>query len=279
MKKYEGGAEVKSCMELENEALQVRRDIIEMLYHAESGHPGGSLSIVDILVCLYNKIHVNPEEPENAERDRVVLSKGHAAPALYAVLAEHNFFSNNEFKRLRKLGGMLQGHPDKNKTPGVDACTGSLGLGVSAACGMALAQKMQKTPYRVYAILGDGELQEGIVWEAFTAAAHYELNNLTIIVDCNGLQIDGEVNQVMKLGNIKNRIESIGIRVEEIDGHNYTEINHVLNIEEKNRPVCILAKTVKGKGISYMENRAEWHGQKITEELYKVALKDLERKA
>lgn len=277
MKKInKGGVKVKSYEEMRKEALNVRRDVINMLYMAGSGHPGGSLSIVDILVYLYNKIYVDPLEPQKKTRDRIVLSKGHAAPALYGVLAEHGFFCKSEFKRLRKLGGKLQGHPDRNKTPGVDACTGSLGLGISTACGMALSGKVQELPYRVYALLGDGELQEGIVWEALTAAVHYQLNNLIVVIDCNGLQIDGEVKRVMNLGNLKERLRTIGFHVVEIDGHDFEQLDQAFTLVEERRPICILAKTIKGKGISYMENDPGWHGKMITEEYYEQAIKEME---
>lgn len=266
---------MKSYEMMEQEALTVRRDMVEMLYQAGSGHPGGSLSIVEILVYLYNHMNVEPKQPQMEDRDRLVLSKGHAAPALYAVLAEHGFFSKEEFKRLRKLGGMLQGHPDRNKTPGVDVCTGSLGLGISTACGIALSARVTKKDYHVYAILGDGEMQEGVVWEALTSASHYHLNNLTAIIDCNGLQIDGEVKNVMGLGDLKGRLEAAGFRVLEVDGHDFEELDQAFSVTETDKPICILAKTVKGKGISYMENQAGWHGQQIKEEKYRIAMSEL----
>ena len=266
---------MKSYEAMEEEALAVRRDIIEMLYQAGSGHPGGSLSVTDILVCLYNRIRVDEKQPDMEDRDRVVLSKGHAAPALYAVLAEHGFFSKDAFKRLRKLGGMLQGHPDMNKTPGVDVCTGSLGLGVSTACGIALAGKVRKKDYHVYAILGDGELQEGIVWEAMTAAVHHKLDNMTVIVDLNGLQIDGPVEKVMGLGNLKGKFLDYGFKVVEADGHDFAALDAAIAVRENGVPVCILAKTVKGKGVSFMENQAGWHGQKVSEDDYKTAMEEL----
>lgn len=248
---------MKSYEAMEEEALAVRRDIVEMLYRAGSGHPGGSLSVTDILVCLYNRIRVDAEHPDMEDRDRVVLSKGHAAPALYAVLAEHGFFSKEVFKRLRRLGGMLQGHPDMNKTPGVDVCTGSLGLGVSTACGIALAGKVRKKDYRVYAVLGDGELQEGIVWEAMAAAVHHKLDNLTVIVDLNGLQIDGPVEKVMGSGNLKGKFLDYGFKVAEVDGHDFEALDAAIALRADSVPVCILAKTVKGKGVSFMENQPD----------------------
>ena len=266
---------MKSYEAMEEEALAVRRDIIEMLYQAGSGHPGGSLSVTDILVCLYNRIRVEAAHPDLEDRDRVVLSKGHAAPALYAVLAEHGFFSKEAFKRLRKLGGVLQGHPDMNKTPGVDVCTGSLGLGVSTACGIALAGKVRKKDYRVYAVLGDGELQEGIVWEAMAAAVHHKLDNLTVIVDLNGLQIDGPVEKVMGSGNLKGKFLDYGFKVTEVDGHDFEALDAAIALKEDGVPVCILAKTIKGKGVSFMENQAGWHGQKVSEDDYKTAMEEL----
>lgn len=266
---------MKSYDAMEREALAVRRDVIEMLYMAGSGHPGGSLSVADILVSLYNRIHVDPEKPDLMDRDRVVLSKGHAAPALYAVLAEHGYFSRDLFKRLRKLGGRLQGHPDMNKTPGVDVCTGSLGLGMSTACGIALAGKVRKLDYRVYAVLGDGELQEGIVWEAFTAAVHHRLDNLTVIVDQNGLQIDGPVDEVMGLRSLEDKFRDYGFKVAVVNGHDFKELDEALSVRKEGVPICILAKTTKGKGVSFMENQVGWHGQKVTKDDYRRAMEEL----
>lgn len=260
---------------LEKTSNRVRKNIITMLHKAGSGHPGGSLSVTDILVALYDQIRIDPRNPKWEDRDRVILSKGHAAPALYAVLEEKEFFEAKEFDRLRKLGGKLQGHPDMNKTPGIDACTGSLGNGASIAVGIAMAGKLQKKDYRVYAILGDGELQEGIVWEAAAAAAHFRLNNLTIIIDYNGLQIDGSNDAVMALGNIRSRYEALGYRVLEVDGHDIGQLQKALPVQEQEAPVCIIARTVKGKGVSFMEDRVEWHGQAISKELYDAALREL----
>ena len=273
-KKGDGGME--SYEVLEEEANRVRRDIIEMLYQAGSGHPGGSLSITDTLVSLYNRILVNPEAPDWEERDRVILSKGHAAPALYAVLGEHGFFSPNEFKRLRKLGGILQGHPDKKKIPGVDACSGSLGLGVSTACGIALAGKQGKKDYRVYVILGDGEMQEGIVWESALFAAHYRLDNMIWIIDRNGLQIDGRTEDVMGVGDLGEKMQAFGFSVVSADGHDFKELDQALYAEaESGRPRCVVLHTVKGKGISFMENQAGWHGKALSDEDYKIAMLEL----
>lgn len=268
---------MKSHEALQREAVEVRRDIIKMLYGAGSGHPGGSLSIVETLVSLYNHILVDPLRPDWTDRDRVVLSKGHGAPALYAVLARHGFFSIDEFKRLRKLGGMLQGHPDRNKIPGVDASTGSLGLGASMACGMALAGKLRGSSYRVYAILGDGELQEGIVWEAAMMAAHYRLDQLVWIIDCNGLQIDGRTQEVMDIGNLEEKMKAFGFAVRHAGGHDFVDLHRALYEEKvQGKPTCVVAHTVKGKGVSFMENQVEWHGKSLSRGDYERAMKELE---
>ncbi len=260
----------------EAEALLVRRDIVTMLHSAGSGHPGGSLSITEILVSLYHHISVRPDEPDWEDRDRVVISKGHAAPAIYAVLAEHGYFLKDEFKRLRKLGGKLQGHPDMNKTPGIDACSGSLGQGFSTSIGMALAARVLKKDYHVYAILGDGELQEGIVWEAALAAAHYKLDNLTMIIDYNGLQIDGATDSVMSLGDLPGKMRAFGFEVKEVDGHDMEALDRIWKEAPNGKPVCVIARTTKGKGISFMEGKAEWHGKAITQEEYEAAMKELD---
>ena len=257
-------------------AQQCRKDIIKMLEIAGSGHPGGSLSSVDILVALYNHMNIDPSFPKMENRDRFVLSKGHAAPALYAVLARKGFFPIETLKSLRKLNSCLQGHPDMKKTPGVDACTGSLGQGFSVAVGMALAAKYKKESYKVYTLLGDGELQEGIVWEAAMAAGHYKLDNLVVIIDKNGLQIDGAVEQVMNVGNVEEKFKAFGFQTVEIDGHDFDKINYALNIREENRPLCIIAKTIKGKGVPFMENQVGWHGKSIDAENAQKALLALE---
>lgn len=262
--------------ELEITSKRIRKSIITMLAEAGSGHPGGSLSVTDILVTLYDYIKINPENPKWEDRDRVVLSKGHAAPALYAVLADKGFYDSKEFSKLRKLGGKLQGHPDMNKTPGVDVCTGTLGNGFSTAIGMALAGKVQKKEYHVYAILGDGELQEGVIWEAAMAAAHYKLENLTVILDHNGMQIDGLNDEVMTLGNVRAKFEAFGYEVIELDGHNIGELQEAYKIKTLNKPVCIIANTQKGKGISFMEGKVEWHGNAINQETYQLAMAELE---
>lgn len=256
----------------------VRKNIIEMLYESKSGHPGGSLSCADILTYLYyEKMNIDVSNPKWEQRDRFVLSKGHAAPALYSVLAEKGFFSKEELKTLRKTGGLLQGHPDSKHVPGVDVSTGSLGQGISNAVGMALGLKAQNNNARVYAILGDGELQEGIVWEASMAAAHYKLDNLVAIVDFNGLQIDGKNEEVMGINPLDEKFRGFGFNVIECDGHDYEELDKAFrNAEEtKGKPTVIIAKTVKGKGVSFMENQAGWHGQAPNKEQSEQAIMEI----
>jgi transketolase len=244
-------------------ARQIRRNIIKMLGQAGSGHTGGSLSASDIVACLYFwEMNIDPAQPHWTERDRFVLSKGHAAPVLYAVLAEKGFFPTDNLSQLRKLGSPLQGHPDMSKVPGVEASTGSLGQGISWAVGMALAGKMDKKSYRVYTLLGDGEIEEGMVWEAAMAAAHYKLDNLMAFVDHNGLQIDGRVQEVMSPLPIPDKFRAFGWEVLEIDGHDHKQIMEALNFARtvKGKPTAVIAHTVKGKGCSFMEDRVEWHG-------------------
>ena len=258
---------------------QVRRDIINMTADAGCGHPGGSLSIVEILVALYfKKMNIDPKNPKMDDRDRFVLSKGHAAPALYAVLGERGYFDTAEFKNFRQLGSILQGHPDMKRCPGVDASTGSLGQGVSIAVGMALGAKAAKKNTQVYTIIGDGESQEGLVWEACMAAAHYKLDNLTILQDNNGLQIDGSNDQVMSLGNLKAKFTAFGLDVIELpDGNDYDAVLAALEQPHKpGMPKLILCHTVKGKGVSFMENQCGWHGKAPNEEQRKQALSELE---
>lgn len=241
----------------------LRQDIITMLAEAGSGHTGGSLSAADLVAALYFwALNIDPDKPDWAERDRFVLSKGHAAPVLYAALAERGFFPREWLATLRKLGSPLQGHPDRLKVPGVEASTGSLGQGISWAVGMALAGKMDQRDYRVYALLGDGELEEGMVWEALMAAAHYRLDNLVAFVDYNGLQIDGPISEVMSPEPIADKFRAFGWRVFEINGHQHRVIMETINraFEDTGKPVAIIAHTIKGKGCSFMEDRAEWHG-------------------
>jgi transketolase len=259
----------------------VRKDIICMICESKSGHPGGSLSCVDIITYLYyEKMNVDANNPKDPNRDRFVLSKGHAAPALYAVLAEKGYFPKEELKNLRKLGALLQGHPDSKHIPGVDVSTGSLGQGISNAVGMAMGLKKQGRKVKVYTVLGDGELQEGLVWEASMAAAHYKLDNLVAIIDNNGLQIDGKNEEVMSVEPLDKKFESFGWNVIRCsDGHDYDKLNEAFLKEEqyKGKPSVIIAKTIKGKCVSFMENQACWHGQAPSEEEKEKALIDIEK--
>ena len=259
-----------------SQAQQIRTDILKMLYGCQSGHPGGSLSVVEILLALYN--HVMRYDPANLsweERDRLVLSKGHGCPALYAVLAQKGFFPRESLWTLRQLGSILQGHPDMRKTPGVDASTGSLGQGMSIAVGYALAGQRVAKPYRVFCVLGDGEAQEGLVWEAAMAAAHYKLNNLTVIMDYNQLQIDGTNDQVMSLGSIQDKFRAFGWETLETDGHDINAIAEVLNRPASDAPRFVLCHTVKGKGVSFMENAVGWHGKPMDQEQFNAAMREM----
>lgn len=270
---------LEEIQKIATKAKKVRKDIIEEVYSAKSGHPGGSLSIADILTVLYFKeMNINPEDPKWEERDRLVLSKGHCSPALYSVLANRGFFPEEDLKTFRNINSYLQGHPDKNKVPGVDMTTGSLGQGLSAANGMAIAGKMDKKDYRVYCILGDGEIEEGQIWEAAMAANKYKLDNLCVIVDNNNLQIDGTIEEVMSSYPIDEKFKSFGFQVINIDGHDIDEIIKAFEVAKnvKDKPTCIISKTVKGKGISYMENQAGWHGKAPNDEQYEQAIKELE---
>lgn len=260
-------------------SAQMRRQIIEGVYQAQSGHPGGSLSSTDMMAYLYGeKMRVDPQNPKDPERDRFVLSKGHCAPALYAALAQRGFFPTCEIKDFRKCGAMLQGHPCMACVPGVDMSTGSLGQGISAAVGMAMIGKLDKKNYRVYAILGDGELQEGQVWEALMSAAHYKLDNLTAFIDFNGLQIDGKTDDVMSLGSIEKKVSAFGWHTIQIDGHDYAMIEAAVSEAEtvKGKPTMIVAKTHKGKGVSFMEDQAGWHGKAPNQEQYATACAELD---
>ena len=263
---------------LKNISKSVRRNIIEEVYGANSGHPGSSLSCVEILTVLYfNQMNINPEEPRMENRDKLVLSKGHASPALYAVLAQRGYFDAEELKEFRKLGSRLQGHPDLKKLPGVDMSAGSLGQGLSSACGMAMANKLNKNNDRVYCILGDGEIEEGQIWEAAMTASHYKLDNLCVIIDNNNLQIDGKIEDVINPYPIDRKFESFGFEVLKCDGHDEQDLINVFETAKtiKNQPTVIITKTVKGKGVSYMENKAEWHGKAPNEDQYKSALEEL----
>ena len=266
-------------LELSRIANNIRMSIIEEVYNAKCGHPGGSLSIADIITYLYfEEMNIDPKNPKNQDRDRFVLSKGHTAPALYAALAERGFFPKEDLKTLRKTASYLQGHPDMKGVPGVDMSTGSLGQGISTACGMALSSKLDGAPFRVYTIIGDGESQEGQVWEAAMFAAHYKLDNLVVILDLNGLQIDGSITEVMNPTPHDEKFRAFNWNVVTIDAHNFDEIESALNNakQTKGKPTVIIAKSTKGKGVSYMENACEWHGQAPKEDLYKVAIADLE---
>ena len=256
----------------------IRKDIVTMIHGSKSGHPGGSLSAVEILTALYfDEMNIDPENPKKEDRDRFVLSKGHAAPVLYATLAEKGYFNKNEVLSLRKVGAMLQGHPDMKGTPGVEISTGSLGQGFSVACGMAMASKLDNAPWRVYALLGDGEVQEGLIWEAAMSAAHYKLDNMVAFLDYNGLQIDGEVEKVMNIGPIVDKFKSFGWNVIEIDGHDFDQIFAALDMakETVGKPTMIVAKTIKGKGVSFMENNAGWHGNAPSDNDLEIALAEL----
>ena len=263
---------------LKQTAAQIRLDIVEAVHAASSGHPGGSLSIAEIITYLYfEEMNVKADDPKWADRDRFVLSKGHTAPALYAALAEKGFFDRNELKKLRQVDSFLQGHPDMKGTPGVDMSTGSLGLGFSTACGMALAAKIDGKSYRTYAIVGDGESEEGQIWEAAMFAAHYKLDNLCVVFDWNGLQIDGPVAEVMNPTPHDKKLEAFGFHVISIDGHDFDAIAAAFEEAKtvKGKPTAIIARTVKGKGVSFMENQVGWHGSAPNDEQYAVAVADI----
>ena len=267
--------------ELQKIAYKIRRDAIDAVYSAASGHPGGSLSIAEILAYLYfEEMNIDPKNPQKPDRDRFVLSKGHAAPGLYAALAERGYFPVEELKTLRQIDSVLQGHPDMKHIPGVDMSTGSLGLGISAACGMALAAKQLKQDWRVWTIVGDGESEEGQVWEAAMFAAHYKLDNLCAIIDWNGLQIDGAVKDVMNPTPLDEKFKAFGWHVIMIDAHDIEAIDAAVKEAKatKGQPTAIIAKSVKGKGVSYMENAVNWHGAAPKQEQYEIAVKELDEK-
>ena len=263
---------------LQNKALNIRKNIVEMIYKAASGHPGGALSCADILTVLYfSEMNVDINNPKLENRDRLVLSKGHASAALYATLAEKGFFNKEILSEFRNIKSILQGHPDMKKIPGVDMTTGSLGQGLSVANGMAIAGKLDDKDYRVYCIMGDGEIEEGQVWEAAMTSSHYKLDNLCVIIDNNNLQIDGKVTDVMNPTPIDEKFKSFGFNVININGN---DIDDIINAFEKarnakGRPTAIIAKTTKGKGVSFMENQAGWHGKAPNEEEYQKAMKEL----
>ena len=259
-------------------ACKVRMGIIEGTYAAKSGHPGGSLSSAELFTYLYFKeLNVDPAQPQKPDRDRFVLSKGHCAPGMYAAMALRGFFPWEDLHELRHIGAHLQGHPNMRSTPGVDMSTGSLGPGVSAACGMALCAKLQKNPCRVYTLLGDGEIEEGQVWEAFMFAAHYKLDNLCVVIDNNGLQIDGPVAQVMSPYPILDKLAAFGFEAVEVDGHDYDALEAAFAQAKavKGRPFAIVMKTTKGKGVSFMEDQVGWHGKAPNAEQYEIAMAEL----
>ena len=264
--------------ELQKIACKVRMGIIEGVYNAKSGHPGGSLSIADLLTYLYFvKMKIDPQNPKMEDRDRLVLSKGHCAPGLYSALAQRGYFPVDELKTLRHIGSRLQGHPDMKHIPGVDMSSGSLGQGISAACGMALSGKLSNQSYRVYAILGDGEIEEGQVWEAAMFAAHKKLDNLVAIVDSNGLQIDGTVAEVNSPEPITDKFAAFGFHVITMDAHDFNDIERAFAEAEQvtGKPVAIIQKSVKGKGVSFMENQVSWHGSAPNKEQYEQAMAEL----
>ena len=268
----------EDILNLKRISNNVRKSIVEEVYSAQSGHPGGALSCADILTVLYfNQMNIDPEKKDDLNRDRLVLSKGHASAALYAVLAERGYFSKDELKGFRKLGSMLQGHPDMKHIPGVDMTAGSLGQGLSVANGMAISSKLDERGFRVYCIVGDGEIEEGQIWEAAMASAHYKLDNLCLVVDNNNLQIDGKVSDVMSVYPLKEKFEAFGFEVLEFDGNDIDELITVFDKAKtvKGKPTAIIAKTIKGKGVSFMEDKADWHGKAPNDEEYKTAIEDL----
>lgn len=263
---------------LEKVAAEIRIGIVKAIHNAGSGHPGGSLSAADIVAALYFKeMNIDPENPKMKGRDKFILSKGHAGPVQYSALAVKGYYDMDEFLTLRKLGSKFQGHPDMNKVPGIEMSTGSLGQGLSAAAGMAMANKMDNDPGRVYVLIGDGEMQEGIIWEAAMSAAHYKLDNMVGILDYNGLQIDGKNEDVMTVSPVDEKFASFGWNVIKIDGHNFEEILDAFDQARacKGKPTMIIANTVKGKGVSFMENQAGWHGKAPDAEQVKQAVEEL----
>ena len=267
--------------ELTQKTVEIRKGIIDAVYSAQSGHPGGSLSIADILTVLYfYEMNIKPENPNWEDRDRLILSKGHCSPALYSCLAYRGYFPVEDLRTFRKIDSYLQGHPDKNKVPGVDMTTGSLGQGLSVANGMAIAGKMNGKNYRVYCILGDGEIEEGQIWEAAMTSNKYKLDNLCVIVDNNNLQIDGTIEEVMSSYPIDEKFKSFGFQIININGHDIEEIIKAFEVAKnvKGKPTCIIAKTMKGKGVSFMENQVGWHGKAPSKEQYEQAIKELDER-
>ena len=269
-----------NTLELQKVANEVRKGIVTAVHSAKSGHPGGSLSAADIFTYLYfEEMNVDPKDPDKADRDRFVLSKGHVAPGLYSTLAQRGFFPVEDLKTLRHVGSYLQGHPDKKHIPGVDMSSGSLGQGISAAVGMALSAKLSGEDYRVYTLLGDGEIQEGQVWEAAMFAGHRKLDNLVVIVDNNGLQIDGDIAEVCSPYPIDKKFEAFNFEVINVDAHDFDALADAFAKARatKGRPTAIIAKSVKGKGVSFMENQASWHGSAPNDEQYQTAMEELEK--
>lgn len=265
-------------LHLQKIALEIRKGALTAVYTAASGHPGGSLGIAELLAYLYfEEMHVDPKNPKDPDRDRFVLSKGHTSPALYAALAEKGFFPKEDLKTFRQKDSYLQGHPDMKHIPGVDMSTGSLGQGISAACGMALSGKISEKKYRVWTILGDGECEEGQVWEAAMFAAHYGLNNLCAFVDFNGLQIDGPVTEVMNPTPLDTKFAAFGWNTLVIDGHDFDQIASAVDAAKRSaKPTAVICKTIKGKGVSYMENVCSWHGSAPKTEQYEQGMRELE---
>lgn len=261
---------------LEDKAKHLRADILKMLYTCQSGHPGGSLSVLEMLMAIYYKTaNIDPKNPRMEERDRVVLSKGHACPALYAILADLDYFPREDLWTLRQIDSHLQGHPDMTKTPGIDANSGSLGQGVSIATGMALAAKHKKADYRTFAVIGDGEVQEGLVWESAMASAHYKLDNLIVMLDHNGLQIDGSNEEVMNIGDISDKYRAFGFECFKVDGHDIDAIADAINAPCVGKPKFICCETHKGRGVSFMEDQFGWHGKAPSKDDYEQAIKEL----
>lgn len=271
---------INNIEELKNIAKTIRKDIIEEVYSANSGHPGGALSIADIITALYfNEMNIDPKNPKDENRDRLILSKGHASAALYAALAEKGYFPKEDLKTFRNINSYLQGHPDMKHIPGVDMSTGSLGQGLSAANGMAMMFKLDKNPARVYCICGDGEIEEGQIWEAAMSSSKYKLDNLCLIIDNNNLQIDGTIEEVMSSYPIDDKFKSFGFNVITINGHDFIQILQAFEEAKncKDKPTAIIAKTIKGKGITFMENQVGWHGKAPSQQEYEQAIKELER--
>lgn len=271
---------INNIEELKNIAKTIRKDIIEEVYSANSGHPGGALSIADIITALYfNEMNIDPKNPKDENRDRLVLSKGHASAALYAALAEKGYFPKEDLKTFRNINSYLQGHPDMKHIPGVDMSTGSLGQGLSAANGIAMMFKLDKNPARVYCICGDGEIEEGQIWEAAMSSSKYKLDNLCLIIDNNNLQIDGTIEEVMSSYPIDDKFKSFGFNVITINGHDFSQILQAFEEAKncKDKPTAIIAKTIKGKGITFMENQVGWHGKAPSQQEYEQAIKELER--